>query len=478
MSSLGTEDIKKSKARRVISLLMAYLLVSTTFLHMHASGDPSTSATEWKAGVARMVITPDEPMWMAGYSARDRPSEGTLHDLWAKALVLEDASGQQVVLVTADLRNFSKEISDGIRDQIETQFGLTRAEVILNGSHTHSGPLLNTERNQPAYLSALEAEQRKKVEQYSEKLEDQIVALVGEALQSTEPARLYAGNGVTRFAVNRRNNLDETLHQQSELKGPSDYAVPVIKVEDETGDLIAVAFGYACHPTVLNGYEWSGDYAGFAQLELEKRYPDTTALFFQGAGADQNPLPRRSVALAEQYGRTLTAAVERVLKDEMKSLPGELSAAYSEVELSLTTPPTREELEEVAEESSASSRRWASYMIDKLERGEALRTSYLYPVQVWQLGGQPVISLGGELVVDYAITLKRIFGQDTFVLGYSNDVMGYIPSARIIEEGGYEGASSQRVRALPSTWSADIEVAILDEVVKVAEQAGVPPREP
>src|SRR5690606_39897908 len=65
---------------------------------------------------------------------------------------------------------------------------------------------------------------------------------------------------------------------------------------------------------------WSGDYVGFAQIALEKAYPGTTALFFQGAGGDQNPLPRRTVALAEQYGNTLAAAVERVVKEEMRPL--------------------------------------------------------------------------------------------------------------------------------------------------------------
>ena len=73
-------------------------------------------------------------------------------------------------------------------------------------------------------------------------------------------------------------------------------------------------FGYACHPTVLDGYEWSGDYPGFAQIELEKSYPGTVAMFFQGTGADMNPLPRRTVPLAQQYGEELAAAVQEGFK--------------------------------------------------------------------------------------------------------------------------------------------------------------------
>ncbi|MEX2404776.1 MAG: hypothetical protein WD625_11630, partial [Balneolales bacterium] len=112
-------------------------------------------------------------------------------------------------------------------------------------------------------------------------------------------------------------------------------------------------------------------------------------------------------------------------------------------------------------------------MHEKLERGESFRTSYPYPVQVWQLGDQPLVSLGGELVVDYAIEVKRIFGQDTFVLGYSNDVMAYIPSARILMEGGYEADDSQIVYGQPSKWAPNIETVILNEIIKVAGQAGI-----
>ncbi|MDX1618128.1 MAG: neutral/alkaline non-lysosomal ceramidase N-terminal domain-containing protein [Balneolaceae bacterium] len=435
------------------------------------------SAPGWKAGIARTVITPDQPMWMSGYSSRNRPSEGTLHDLWAKALALEDADGRQAVLVTADLRNFPKNLSDRIRDRVAERFGLTRAQILLNGSHTHSGPLLNTIRNYDYYISALNAEQQERVRQYSEALVGRIVNLVGSALRSLEPAALYAGNGVARFAVNRRNNEEGELEGLTELAGPSDHSVPVLKVVDRSGELMAVAFGYACHPTTLNFYRWSGDWPGFAQLQLERDHPGATALFFQGAGGDQNPLPRRSVPLAEQYGREMAAAVERVLDEEglMRPLSGQLRTGYSEVELQLSTPPSEETLRELAEGAPDSRRgRWASRQLDKLERGEPLRRTYPYPVQIWRLGEQTLIGLGGELVVDYAIELKRIFGQQIFVLGYSNDVMSYIPTVRIIREGGYEGASSQMVRGMPSTWETNIETVILNEVLRVAEKVGVP----
>jgi len=450
-------------------LILDLLLTGGTFAK--AGAHPPVVATGWKAGVATVVITPRQPMWMAGFAVRNHPSEGTLHDLWAKALVLEDESGKQVVLITADLLGFPKAISDRLRDRLNAKFSLSKAQIILSSSHTHSGPVL-TDALPDIY--PLDAEQLAKISQYSATLEDQLVALVGDAIKNKEPVTLSAQNGVTRFQVNRRNNNAAVLPRLTELQGPNDYAVPVIKVLTAAGKLKAITFGYACHPTVLDIYEWSGDYAGFAQLELEKAHPGTVALFFQSAGADQNPLPRHSVPLARQYGRELAAAVERVLEEPMRGLPARLTTAYSEVNLALAKPPTEAELTTMTKTELAYQKRWADRMLAKLRRGEPFRTSYPYPVQVWQLGDLPLISLGGEVVVDYAIKLKQIFGPETIVVGYANDVMTYIPSTTILREGGYEGDLAHIVYGLPSVWDASIETTILSEVLKLARQAGVP----
>ncbi|MGV3560918.1 neutral/alkaline non-lysosomal ceramidase N-terminal domain-containing protein [Larkinella arboricola] len=450
-------------------LLIACLLL--TVFGAKASGQPPGLATGWKAGVARTVITPKPGLWMAGFAARTRPSDGTLHDLWAKALVLEDESGKQAVLVTTDLLGFPKKLSDRIREQLRGKYNLSKAQIILNGSHTHSGPVLQDALTD---IYPFESDQVAKIAQYSATLETQIVELVGNALKNREAVTLHAQNGVTRFQVNRRNNSAAVLHRLPELQGPNEYAVPVIKVLNSKGDLKAVAFGYACHPTVLDGYQWSGDYAGFAQLELEKAHPGVTALFFQGAGADQNALPRHSVPLAQQYGRELAAAVERVLAEPMRNLSARLTTAYSEVDLDFAKSPTETDLRNVMKSDVPYQKRYAERMLAQLKRGEPFPKSYAYPVQVWQLGDQPLISLGGEVVIEYAIKLKQIFGPDAFVAAYSNDVMGYIPSTTVLREGGYEGDSSQMVYGLPSVWASTIEATILSEVIKVARQAGLP----
>jgi neutral ceramidase len=459
--------------KTVLITVLPFLLILTSS-YSTASDVLSGNAAGWKAGVARVKITPEQSMWLAGYGARNHPSEGTETDLFAKALAIQDANGKKAVLITNDLVKVPKNISDSIRNQIGAKYGLTRSQIILNCSHTHSGPVLFSPTSNSYNL---DKDQLERVKIYSEKYEAQIIDLVGKAISSMKPVQIFTHNGITRFQVNRRNNIEATLNPLTELKGPNDYSVPVLKVVNETGDIMAIVFGYACHATVTDQYKWSGDYPGFAQTTLERAHPGAIALFFQGAGADQNPLPRRTIALAKQYGSEMAASVERVLEEEMKPLTPKLSATYSEIALPYTDLPSKEDLLKISAESSdypAWHKKWASTMLEKISKGERLEKSYpYYPVQVWKLGEQTIMTLGGELVVEYAIKLKQIFGQEIFVMGYSNDIMSYIPSPTILKEGGYEGIRSQLSTGLPGTYKPEIESIILTEMTRIAEKAGV-----
>ena len=448
--------------RRTIFRIEGFLLLVFVIFNVEAGG--------WKAGVARTVITPEENVWLAGYGG-PRPATGKIHDLWAKALALEDSLGNRSVLVTLDQLGLTKAISDRIRERIQSDLGLSKDCIILNSSHTHSGPVVE---GTISFDYPPDEEHEKSVSRYTAWLETKIVQVASDAFKTMFAAEMYAENGVARFQVNRRNNSEGSLLLQTELKGPNDFAVPALKITDHQKNIRAIVFGYACHATVLAGNEWSGDYPGFAQIELEKMYPGSVALFFQGACADQNPLPRRTIALAKQYGLTLAVAVERVLTEPMRELYPVLLTAYTEVDLPLTAPPTKEELEKIAEATPVDyNSRWASHLLEQMANGHTLMTSYPYPLQVWNIGGQPLMILGGELVVEYAIGFKRLFGQDIFVMGYANDVPAYIPSITILREGGYEGSGSQRVYGLPSDWSEAIEPIIYQGIKQLATSVGV-----
>ena len=430
----------------------------------------------WKAGVAKLKITPQENVWLAGYAARDRAAEGTSMDLWAKAILLEDASGQQVICVTTDMIGFQKGMSDRIREQLNTRFGWSKAQIILNASHTHSGPVIAD----PGTFSYFHdnynnsKDELDKVARYTQWFEKQIIELVIQAVQSLEPVSLSAANGIARVQVNRRNNPENELTPLTELKGPNDYSVPVLKVTNQSGAIKAIIFGYACHPTTLDDYLWSGDFPGYAQIILEKLYPDATALFFQGAGADMNPIPRRSHSLVKQYGIALAASVERTLSEEMQALSPSLTTAYKEILLPFGSHPTEKELNEIIRTQTDYQKRWAEEMLAKIKTGQPLMKTYPYPIQLWNLGGWPLFSMGGELTIGYAIGLKERYGQNVFVMGYSNDVMAYIPTKTVLEEGGYEGATAMMADGLPAPWTNNIEELVYEGIESLAVQAGIP----
>jgi len=431
--------------------------------------------TGWKAGVAKVKITPEKLMWMSGYSSRDKPAEGKLHDLWAKALVLEDSEGQRAVLVTMDLVGIGRELSRKVCADLKTKCGFERQAIALSVSHTHCGPVVHSNLNTMYHV---DREQQKLIEEYAQTLQQKLIDVVGSALKDLAPARLEWSMGTTTFAVNRRENKEADvpeLIKKGELKGPVDHDVPVLAVRGEKGQLRAVICGYACHATVLSFFKWSGDWPGFAQIALEKAHPGAVALFWAGCGADQNPLPRRSVALAEKYGDMLADSVSAVLGKPMKPIQGRLKMSYTEIDLPFGDLPSREQLikDTLDKDKYVVSR--AKQLLKQIEEKGSLAGTYPYPVQAWQIGDGPTwVILGGEVVVDYVLRLKKELGAGkTWVMGYANDVMAYIPSLRVLKEGGYEGARSMIYYGQPTVWGASIEEdivkAVREQVKKVRE---------
>jgi len=427
----------------------------------------------WLAGTGRVEITPDTPMWLAGYAARDHAAEGTLHPLWIKALALKDTAGNTGVIITADLLGFTEEMTRAVQDRLHTERNIESAQLIINSSHTHSGPVVGKKL---LCIYPLDEAGLQQVERMTQRVIDATVQAAEAALDNLSPARLFAGNGVCRFAVNRRNNPEADIAGNFALKGPSDHAVPVLKVTDrESKTVKAVLFGYACHATVLAGYQWCGDYPGFAQIAIEEAMPGTCALFFQGCGANQNPLPRRSVPLARQYGRELADAVFRVLEEPeaTRELPPSLRQAYKTTRIETEPPAGRETLEDIARNHGVPyMRQAAKELLEILDQTGRIPNEADYPVHVWNLGGLPLVAFAGETVVDYAIQAKTRLGLEAFVMGYCNNIMSYIPTAAIIREGGYEGESSQLIYGFAAKWREDTENRILNLLDTLIGEAG------
>ena len=421
----------------------------------------------WKAGVASVDITPDRSLWMAGFARRNQPSQGVALPLHGKALALRSAAGPPAVLVTVDLLGVTARSTTLIAREAQRRFGIPRANLLFNASHTHCGPVVD---EQLAVAYDLSAEQWDAIRAYTARLESQLVTLIGEAVARLRPARVSYGVGAAQFAANRRVKFTPD--------GPVDRSVPVLRVDAGDGATMAVAFGYACHNTTLQDtfVQYHGDYAGVAQAALEKRHPGVTALFVTGCGADANPRPRGTLEHVEAHGEELAAAVERVLPDTFP-IPAALRTAYGTVDLPFVDEAARERWRSKLDIDAVYLRRHAALMETIRARDGKLPASQPQPVQVWRFGVSPggpvLVALGGEVVVDYALRLAREYPEDRiWAAGYSNDVFGYVPSLRVLHEGGYEGADAMIYYGRPGPFTADVEELIFGEVRRLMRLGG------
>ncbi len=434
----------------------------------------AVQADEWKAGTARAVITPDQPVWLAGYGSRRVP-EDKLHDLWMKALALQAGDSDPVVLITSDFQGVPRSMSNRVFARLRAEYGLQRTQVMFTFSHNHCGPRLGDDLID---YYPVDARQEKLVAEYTDRMVERTVLLVRDALNSLQPARLQHGTGRTTFAVNRRNNseadIPELLAAGTPLVGPVDHSVPVLHVTTGDQKSLAVLFGYACHPTTLSFTTWCGDYPGFAQLQIEKQFPGTCAMFVNTCGGDQNPLPRRKVELCEKYGTMLATAVSEVLTSSMQPVQPTLRTDFRMIQLPYLEVVDREQLEALLQDGSAIRARWAARLLRQLDKGQEFETGSPYPLHAWKLGQELLwIGMGAETVVDYALRFKLEYGPGTWVMGYSDDMLAYIPSRRVWEEGGYEGGSFLYEYGRPAfRWQGDMEDRIATAVDHLVQQVG------
>jgi hypothetical protein len=429
-------------------------------------------ASGWEAGASRKVITPQQAMWMAGYAGRTAPASGTETDLFARAFAMKDAGGHRAVVVALDLVGIDAEYAARVRKRLAEKHSLREAEVALACSHTHCGPVLGTTLRS---MYPLDDAMRERSRAYADFLVDRIDEVVGEALGRLKPCSLSWHEGTCGFAVNRRANKEAevvAIRQAGKtLAGPVDHRVPVLAARSADGALVGLVFGYACHATTLSFDKWCADYPGYACESLEKSNPGAVCAFMAGCGADQNPLPRRTVALAKTYGEELAKSVSTVLGTPGKALPDRLAVAMRNVPLPLENPPSREELEkQAAGREKYIAARARNHLAD-LSAGRALPMEYPFPVQAWRVGDLGMVFLGGEVVVDYSLRLAKEIPGPSWVASYCNDLMAYIPSRRVLKEGGYEGASSMIYYGLPASWREGVEEALVAAVRERVAQA-------
>ncbi len=424
---------------------------------------------QWRVGLAKTRITPQEPIRMAGYASRNKPSEGVLTELYAKTMAIEDAEGNRAVLLTADLIGFRAPLAEAICKRIEQQTGLKRRQILLCPSHTHTGPVVGM-IDPKRY--GLADDELTRVEAYSKRLQEQLPRAVAAALDDLQPARLSWGLGVAKFVMNRREFTERGVRLGVNPRGYADRSVLVLRVDSSRGKLRAVLFGCACHNTTLTGqhYVLSGDYAGFAQQHVEGEHPQAQAMFITGCGGDANPYPRGTIEAVKQHGAELGTEVCRVLGTELRPIGGPLRVELDYAKLPLQPVPSRQRLEEMNKGPSYL-RSNAGRMLEALKRNESLPTHYRAPIAVWQFGGDlTLVGLPGETVSEFVPLVEKALGpRRLWVAGYTNDVFGYLVTAKIIAEGGYE---TRGLFDQVGYFSPQAQDVLIDKVRQLAEKAG------
>jgi hypothetical protein len=436
-------------------------------------GKIPAQAQDFRIGAAKRDITPTEPIRLSGYSSRSKPSDGIDQPIFARAIAVEDSTGVKNILVAVELVGVTRQFTESIADRLKTQRGIERNRFMIVASHTHNGPAVH---GSLGGLLDLSPQEEAVIKRHTEKMADQVFEAASEALGKLEPARLTFGHGRATFAVNRRIFTPSGVNFGANPDGPADYDVPVLRAEALDGRPLTIVFGYACHATTLGG-EYNligGDWPGFAQKFLEQAFPGVTALFITGCGADADPQPRRKADYVPQHGLEVAGAVASTLSRGMNPIHGPLHAALEQVTLEQATPPSREEFEKRLKDKDVFVQRHARRNLDKLDRGEKLIASYDSPVQVWRFGKDlTLVALGGEVVVDYTLRLKRELGSDrVWVAAYANDVFAYIPSARILIEGGYEADYSMMFYDFPTRWAMSVEETLITAARELVSKAG------
>lgn len=465
---------------RQFLILTVLIIGMVSVTETHVSAAENDSKPEWRGAATSVVITPDEPMWMSGYAARTKPSEGKVHDLYAKLLILEDTRGQKVVIITTDLIGITRALRDPIAARLESDFNIPSAALLMNASHTHCGPEL---REDKATRRGLGGDRGAEARQYTKMLVEKLLKAIEATLPRLEPVELKYASARAGFAMNRRLPTPKGVINSPYPEGPVDQRVPVLIVERPDRSLMAALFGYACHNTTLSFYQFCGDYAGYAQEYLEDAHPGMVALFMMGCGGDQNPYPRRSLDLAKQHGRALSNAVEVALSvKQPREIHGPLGVAMEAVELEFATPPSREELLERRETGNKYEQSHAVRLLDQLEERGGIQTSYAFPLQVIQFGNDLTLAaICGETVVDYSLRLQQELKTSTgnssdqkpvvWVAGYSNHVFGYLPSLRVLKEGGYEGNRAMIYTSYPGPFADSVEQRVVSKIHELTNQA-------
>lgn len=420
---------------------------------------PAAASTEatYAVGVAAVDVTPDYPIRLNGFGSRRTESEGVTQPIWAKALAIGSDDEKPFVLITLDNLGIRLPMVEEVARRLQEKAGIERERLAITFTHSHTTPKVSG-ACETIFSSPIPPEHQAHIDRYAKELTDALVKVALDALADRKPARLEWAVGEVKFAVNRRTP-----------GGPVDHSLPMLVVRSAEGDAIrAIYVTYACHCVTLSNNKISGDWAGYAQEAIQRDNPGAIALVSVGCGSDSNPssgVTGDNIAAAAEQGGEIANEVQRLLKGTLTPISGKLTATYATIDLPLDKVPSREELEAAAAKDDAAGYN-AKFQLAKLDRGEPLLDKIDYPIQTLSFGDSlAMVFLSGEVCVDYTLRLRNeLDASRVWMHGYTNDFGCYVPSERLLKEGGYGGGWEIVYFAMPTTLKAGLEDKIIAEV--------------
>ncbi|MGN6494983.1 MAG: neutral/alkaline non-lysosomal ceramidase N-terminal domain-containing protein [Agriterribacter sp.] len=424
-------------------------------------------------GVARMDITPYGPIRLSGYlryDARINESEGVLQQLWAKAIAFGNDAQNPSILITVDLAGIQSHMVRAIGNNIAKKRKFNPDNLVICASHTHSGPDMGNSHNM-YFEPLLPADQLARIALYLDSLAIKLEQVALQALDNRQPSLLSWGQGTVGFALNRRviTNGKWTGHGKVP-DGPVDHTLPLLRITDTNGKLKAIFVSYACHGTTLFAdiNKTHGDWIGEAQRIMEERHPGIIAMVAQGCGGDSDPNLRGKLEHATQHGTSIANEADRLLSTPLKPLTAPPSVKVKTVQLPFDHVPGTKEFIEMIKAGEAQGHN-AEVHLERIVRGIPIDSTMNYPIECWTFGNQmAMVFLAGEVVADYSLRLRKELGTERlWINAYTNDVKAYIPSKRIIPQGGYEVEGNMYYYDHPFRFSERIEDIIIKGVYDV-----------
>lgn len=434
-----------------------------------------------KAGFCERDITPPVGVYLAGYPGRNKGSEGVMDPLFLRIAAMEDA-GERLVIVTADLLKFPKDMAWRLKAWAGKAAGLKSAGLIINLSHTHCAPGLFYQECYPHWPVDIA---------YVTKLEQTIREGIRAAIEDLKPMRVAFGMSEAHFGICRRlpdPELGGKVRLGANERGYYDPDLPVFAFyEGSATKPRALLYSYACHPTSRYGQMISADYPGVVSRGIKEALgPDVMTLFVQGAGGSVGPRKTEDGSSREGYdaywlaeGRKIAAfaasgrmrEIDLRLKGVEKEfeIPYDMGKVPSQDELLALADPARDTMpKEFRPANPSILRLWAQGLYERVRTGAIPKAFRMHVAKASLTDTLQIVALSGEVTADVGRMVKDLFpGKTTVFFGYCSYTDAYIPTSAMIDEWGHEALCSIYFHSRPAPFVKEIDEIIKREVLSL-----------